>query len=148
MRLYRLTRRPYADLAGAGGLYATGRWHHHRAPIIYTSESRALAMLEVLAHLDVPFELLPDDYVFQVIEAPTDSIERIDTVDCKPGGRAEDTGAFGPAWLKARRSALLCAPSIVLPQECNVLINPAHPDVSAFEFEIENGVTWDRRLFS
>lgn len=148
MQLYRLTRRRYADLTGAGGLHVTGRWHHRLAPALYTSESRALAMLEVLVHLDVAFDELPDDYVFQVIDAATNRIEYVDRADLEPGGRADDTAAFGSAWLAARRSTLLCVPSILLPRECNILINPAHPETATFESTIETDVFWDRRLFS
>jgi len=147
VELYRLTRRPHADLTGAGGLHVTGRWHAHRAPIVYTSSSRALALLEALVHLSLAFEELPDDYVFQRIVADTDSLETIGIADIKAGGCAADSAAYGSAWLSSARTALLRVPSVVLPQESNILVNPIHADVATFSCEIESGVHWDRRLF-
>lgn len=147
MRVYRLTRQPYADLSGAGGLRATGRWHGQVAPIVYSSASRALALLEVLVHLDVPYQALPDDYVFQVVDATTNSIETVTRSDMEPGGRAADPLAFGLAWLQSRRSALLRVPSVLIPQEANILLNPAHSDVASFASEIETSVHLDTRLF-
>lgn len=147
MLVYRLTRKPFADLTGAGGLHVTGRWHGQPAPVIDTSTSRALAMLEVLVHLDVPFPQLPDDYVFQGIDAATDEVEYVEFADLKEGGRAEATAASGSQWLESRRSALLCVPSMVVPRELNVLINPLHPEAASFTSTIETDITWDERLF-
>src|SRR3546814_17761488 len=53
----------HATLDGAGGLVVGGRWHSKGRPIVYAAESTALAMLEVLVHLDVdsippPFQLM------------------------------------------------------------------------------------------
>lgn len=147
MRLYRLTRAAYADMSGAGGLHVTGRWHNRPLPIVYASESRALAILEVLVHLDVDFASLPDDYVFQVIDADTESIETLNRDDLKPGGAANDPAAFGCDWLISQRSALLVAPSAVLPREFNILLNPVHPATASFRFTVEDDMIWDRRLF-
>lgn len=146
MQVYRLTRKPYADLTGAGGLQATGRWHGQVAPIVYASQSRALALLEVLVHLDVPCQALPDDYVFQVIDAPSDRIETVTLSDLESGGRAADPASFGFAWLQSGRSALLRVPSVLIPRESNILLNPAHPDVASFNSVIETDVRLDSRL--
>src|SRR3546814_17516424 len=53
----------HATLDGAGGLVVGGRWHRKGRPIVYAAESTALAMLEVLVHLEVdsippPFQLM------------------------------------------------------------------------------------------
>jgi len=36
--------------------------------------------------------------------------------------------AVGSEWLKAKTSLLLKVPSVIVPGEQNVLINPLHPD--------------------
>ena len=72
MIFWRLTLRPHADLSGQGGRCADGRWHTRGRPVVYCATSAALAALEVRVHLDLPFELLPDDYVLMRIEAPDD----------------------------------------------------------------------------
>lgn len=148
MQVYRLTRKPYADLSGSGGLQATGRWHVRAAPVVYASASRALALLEVLVHLDVPYQALPDDYVFQVVDASTENIETVTRPDMQSSGRAADPATFGLAWLQSRRSALLCVPSVLIPRESNILLNPAHPEVGSFSSRIETDVQLDSRLFA
>nr|WP_295112577.1 RES family NAD+ phosphorylase [uncultured Caulobacter sp.] len=35
---------------------------------------------------------------------------------------------LGTHWLHAKTTALLVAPSVIAPEELNVVINPAHPD--------------------
>jgi RES domain-containing protein len=65
MTCYRVVRRKYANLAGEGaGLYG-GRFNPPGIPAVYTSQSIALALLEVLVHLD-KIEV-PPDYVVMAI---------------------------------------------------------------------------------
>ena len=37
---------------------------------------------------------------------------------------------LGDAWINEKRSALLLVPSVIVPEESNALINPAHPDAA------------------
>jgi RES domain-containing protein len=53
---------------GEGELYASGRWHRAPRRIVYTSESLALASLEILVHLDP--DLAPHDLVAIEIDVP------------------------------------------------------------------------------
>jgi RES domain-containing protein len=50
MRLYRIARRPYANLDGDGGLHYAGRWHDRSFRILYASSSIALAAIEFAVH--------------------------------------------------------------------------------------------------
>jgi hypothetical protein len=45
-----------------------------------------------------------------------------ETCSAEPAGRASI--AFGSAWVQSGASALLIIPSVIVPEECNVLINP------------------------
>ena len=63
MRLWRLTRQPFADLQGTGAERFGGRWNQPGLPMVYTATEAALAVLEIRVQLDIAFELLPDDYV-------------------------------------------------------------------------------------
>jgi RES domain-containing protein len=38
--------------------------------------------------------------------------------------------SFGDSWLASAASAILLVPSIVVPEEQNILINPEHPDAT------------------
>jgi RES domain-containing protein len=64
MIVWRLTRRPHADLSGRGGELADGRCHTRGRPIVYCAASAALALLEARVHLDLPLDcprLCPDE---------------------------------------------------------------------------------------
>ena len=38
--------------------------------------------------------------------------------------------AAGDAWIASASSALLLVPSVLVPDECNVLVNPRHPEAA------------------
>jgi hypothetical protein len=52
VRIWRITATKHTDtvFSGIGGLYTSGRWHPQGYKISYTSESLALASLEVFVH--------------------------------------------------------------------------------------------------
>ena len=142
MILWRLCRRPHADLSGEGGRLYPGRWHSAGRPIIYTAAEPALAVLEVRANLDLPFALLPDDYVLVQLETPPGlSLEEVPALPPHPG-------TIGDEWLTARRTALLRVPSVVVPQASNILINPLHPDAAQAHITAITSFSFDARLWS
>ncbi len=142
MILWRLCRRPYADLSGGGGRLYPGRLHSAGHPVIYTTAEPALAVLEVRVNLDLPFNLLPEDYVLVRLEAPEGmSLEGVKTLPPQPRD-------FGNAWLAAKRGALLRVPSVVVPQACNMLINPLHPDAAQLRIAEISPFAFDARLWS
>jgi RES domain-containing protein len=55
---------------------------------------------------------------------------------------------FGDAWLTALASALLVVPSIVVPEESNILINPQHPNASGLSVKKIRKWRYDERLLS
>jgi len=141
MLVWRLCRRPHADLAGEGGRLFSGRWHSAGRPVVYTADSPALAILEVRVHLDLPYDLLPSDYVLMTIEIGPDVL-------VETAGTPANPRAFGDAWLTARRAAVLRVPSVIAPRGCNLLINPLHPQArAAVILEIED-FRFDPRLWN
>ncbi len=116
----------FETLDGAGGLAVSGRWHTAGRPVVYCAEHPALAMLEVLVHLEVG--AVPRALHWLRIAAP----DRAETY-AGPGQDLSDaraTRAFGDRWLQEARSCLLRVPSAIAPESFNVLLNPAHPDSS------------------
>lgn len=74
MRLFRIEREKYlqAVLTGAGAAAtSSGRWNVKHTPLVYTAESRSLAFLEVLVHLDAAMDL-PSDRFMVELEVPPD----------------------------------------------------------------------------
>lgn len=131
MKLYRLAlSRHINDLTGAGARMYGGRWNAKGTPVLYTSESRALAVLEYLVH--VPLTLVPDGLALREFSVPDDVVmERLSAARLPAGWGSSPpsdvTVAQGEAWFQKGRALLLKVPSAVVPEEFNYLINPAHP---------------------
>ncbi|MGC2111167.1 MAG: RES family NAD+ phosphorylase [Candidatus Korobacteraceae bacterium] len=120
MIAYRLTRSKYADdLAGTGGLYAAGRCNHKGTPVIYAAQQPSLALAEILAHLD--FDSLPLDYVLVTIEIP-------DTVPTRKATSEEALAASTDPPVP-----VFVVPSVVVPQEFNVVM---YPQAAGFEARV------------
>lgn len=121
------------DLSGAGAKATGGRWNAAGVPVVYTSQTRALACLETVVHLNAG-GLPLNRYLVQVTipddvwaEAQTENSASLAVGwDAEPAGRAS-TG-FGTNWIHSDPSALLVVPSVIVPEEFNVLINPRHSD--------------------
>ena len=120
------------DLSGTGARLTGGRWNARGTPMLYASASRALACLETVVHLgggvalplnrylvriDIPAALWAARSVFEP--------ERHVGWDALPAGRVSI--AWGTAWAAGATSLLAQVPSVIVPEEHNLLINPAHP---------------------
>jgi len=138
-------------LSGKGGLVASGRWHTHPRLVIYTSESLALANLELLVHLKA--HLLPKNLVAIELDVP-DAVQVVELgIDKLPKAwrrwpAPRTTQNIGNAWLDDQSSALLKVPSAIIPTEFNFLINPLHPDCERITVTSKVNFTIDARLIS
>lgn len=124
MKVWRLAQAQHRSLDGAGGLYAAGRWHSRGRRVIYTSSHLSLALVEQLVHRIVDPGLLEHvGFVSIEINAPGRSITRVRRL---PETRTESR-QIGDDWLDRCKTLLLEVPSVVVPAEVNILINPDHP---------------------
>lgn len=122
------------DLTGRGAEGSGGRWNRHGIPVVYASSSRALACLETLVHISGS-EPLPFNRFLVELVVPEDlwSAREIFSGAAHVGWDAKPPGKisidWGSAWALRKSSALAEVPSIIVPEEANVLLNPAHRDV-------------------
>lgn len=122
------------DLSGRGAEISGGRWNRPGRPMVYCSTSLSLAALETAVHLRAGD--LPMNRFVVCIDVP-DSVwawRRIRTLDTLPvGWTARPEGKvsldIGQAWLNAGATALLQVPSVIVPEDHNVLLNPRHADI-------------------
>jgi len=140
MHVWRVCRRPFADPSGEGARTYGGRWNSPGRPMVYAAESAALAVLEVRVHLDLDWRVLPDDYVLMAIDAGDLVAETLAETPVEPR-------ATGDAWLASGRSALLRAPSFIVPESANVLVNPAHRDAARLAVASIRPFAFDARLW-
>lgn len=149
MKLWRISN--YADLQGKGGLKAAGRWHNRGIPIVYLSESPALAMLEVLVHFELDLSEIPETY--QLLEVDYSKRTGMSHLhkNYLPAYWREDlelTRAIGDEWLMGSSSLLLRVPSAVVPHSYNYLFNPRHVLASDAEIISARRHPFDARLIS
>ena len=126
---WRIVKAKYAATAfsGEGAARTGGRWNSRGMRVIYASSTRALAALETLVHLNPPMKLR---YVIIPIKFTAGLVEKLPRAALPRNWRAEpppaSTQALGDKWLRESRSVLLAVPSVIMPDELNYLINPAH----------------------
>lgn len=139
IRAWRICRDTYADLSGEGAKKYGGRWNSPGRPVVYLAEHPALAALEVLVHLDVPKDLVPDDYVLLRIDLPDEPPARLATFPT-------DTRAAGDRWLLEAQTAVLEVPSVVIPSAINLLLNPLHASSAQVRIVGKEPFSFDERL--
>lgn len=149
MILYRVGRTKYAnDLTGEGARLHGGRWNHISIPCIYTSESRALAVLEYTVNVNV--DDIPRALSFTTFEVPDTNIQEITIADL-PGDWMQiptptSTKDFGSKLLSGLASPVIRISSAIIPQEVNYILNPLHPGSSRFKILNVEDFVYDVRI--
>lgn len=108
--------------------------------MVYAAANPSLAVLEVLVHLDLPLDLIPSDYRLLAIQVPDDAPSQL--VD----GLPDNARDIGDAFLEAGQALALRAPSLVVPQEINTLLNPRHPAFADVRLIGDEPFRFDPRL--
>ena len=149
MRVWRLTREAFVALDGEGARLYGGRWNLEGTAVVYTSSTLALAALELLVHVD-PADV-PDDLIAIVIELPDDASRDVMSVGELPDdwnrvGDHPSCTARGERWARAGSTLALFVPSVLVPEETNVLLNPAHAAMREVRVVTTRPFAFDRRL--
>lgn len=149
MRVFRLTKRKYAgELSGKGAAMSNNRWNSKGTEMIYTAESRALAMAELAVHLTLA--ALPDDFVMMEIDIP-DSILIAETdivsVDGFRWPAQVETQIAGDDFIRSGEECILKVPSVVVKGDFNYLINPNHKTANEIKIVEVAGFPFDERVF-
>lgn len=135
---------------GEGARVYGGRWNSPGTRIVYTSQSQALAALEILVHLES--EEVLEHYV--MIEVCFDPVLITKTenfklpVDWQAGPAPLSLQSIGDGWVAASVLAVLQVPSAVIPDESNFLLNPAHPEFSKLTIGKPSPFPFDPRLIA
>lgn len=147
---FRLIKARHANgaFSGEGARLAGGRWNLPGTPLVYASESLSLAALETFVHLQPVDERVR--YVWFRVTIPANVV--IDRQASLPGSwrsspPSEATQALGSAWAKQLSSAVLRVPSILVPGEYNLLLNPQHPQFSRLKISNPEPFDFDGRLW-
>ncbi len=115
---------------GEGARLYGGRWNSPGTRVAYASDSIALAVLEVLAHLQSTAVL--QSYSLAPLSFPEECLEVLETTGLPVRWRRfpspPENHAIGDRWVAEGRSLVLRVPSAIIPAAANFLINPSHPD--------------------
>jgi RES domain-containing protein len=138
------------DLSGKGAEKSGGRWNRAGTPLLYCSVTRALACLETLVHL-AKHPLPLNRYLVKITvpaAAWAAAVELDGSTligwDAEPAGKASLD--WGTNWVTGGASLLARVPSVVVPEEFNLLINPAHADIADVKAEKVRKWLYDARL--
>ena len=148
MHLYRITKSKYAeDLTGEGAKLYGGRWNEVGTPSIYTATSISLSLCEFFVNL--PSYLLPSDLILVTFEIEEKHIVIIDEKDLPEKWNSYPiftaSQKYGSSWLEKEEVMAFSIPSVIVPQERNVVLNPRGRDfaealkiVSTEEFKLDS----------
>jgi RES domain-containing protein len=132
---WRLVKHRYLAQAwdGEGARQYGGRWNSPGVPVVYASETLALALLEVLVRLQSTRVL----HGYSAVRCEFDeALLRSVVVSGLPAGwerspAPPELAAIGDEWFRNATSPVLCVPSAIVPHEHNYLFNPHHPQFGA-----------------
>ena len=140
MLVYRLYKSTFIaePLSAEGARRAGGRWNPKGYPILYTSATPELALLEVAVHLNPQF--IPNFHLL-VLDIP-DSFRAVSIVDLPENWQDEQPSeslAFRLIdWLRQPDILTVSVPSAIVTRSQNFLLHTLHPDFTSKVRIIEN----------
>jgi RES domain-containing protein len=149
MIVHRIGRTKYAnDLTGEGARLNGGRWNHKLTACIYTSETRALAVLEYTVNVNI--DDIPRALSITTFDIPDKGIYELKQADLPGNWKATpappSTKDFGTKLLKTGAFPVIKIPSAIIPEESNYLLNPYHFDSKFFKVLDIKDFVYDVRI--
>ena len=143
---WRIVKKKFTGTAfdGEGAREYGGRWNSPGKRVVYTSGSVALALLEMLVHVD---SSLLSSYLVIPARFDDSAVSAVDALSLPDDWRTHPAPftlrQIGDKWLESLSSPVLKVPSAIVPDEQNYLLNPDHPHFSKIsigdpvQFEID-----------
>lgn len=149
MLVYRVGNGTYSkDLKGEGAKLFGGRWNQIGTPCLYSSSSRALAVLEY--SVNVNLALILRNLTITTIEVPNNKIHVLSTAELpgnwKDAPAPSSTKDFGNKLLNKMKHLVIQVPSTVIPEEFNYLINPRHASIDECRIIEVKDFVYDLRI--
>ncbi|CAM3888824.1 RES family NAD+ phosphorylase [Rheinheimera salexigens] len=135
IQLFRLVHSKWLKHAfdGEGARLYGGRWNSKGQQCIYTAGSEALAILEILVHLNNR-AALSQFKLFQLTIVRTDLMQINNStlpISWRDQPATSETARIGDSWLNQNASLALAVPSVLAPRENNILLNPKHANFAS-----------------
>lgn len=148
--VYRLVRasRAQVALSGEGAKVYGGRWNPPGFPVVYASQSRALAVLETFVHLTLEMQAmqfyiyeitLPQGTRSQHYKGPAHAWRH-----SHPPAQSQEAGRV---WLAEGRAVAFVVPSVIIPQEANYVLSVLHPHFARLRISKPQPFSFDERMW-
>jgi RES domain-containing protein len=150
MHAFRIVKKRHilTAFSGEGARAFGGRWNHPGIPMVYAAQTRALAALESLPHYGGAEQRIA--FVTFAIEIPAELVMRLDPGRLPRDWRQQDvprsTQEIGSEWQTRGASVALLVPSVLIPQESCLLLNPEHADTRNVVVRYPEPFVFDGRL--
>lgn len=141
----------HTELDGEGARLFGGRWNSPGLRALYTSSHLSLSVLET--YVNIPLLLRTSLPVYQAVRisipdnantariSPAQFAELLTTSDPVAASRS-----IGDDWITRRDNLVLQVPSVLVPEETNLIINPEHPAAGDVRIVSARAFQFDPRL--
>ena len=149
MLVYRLCNPKYSnDLSGTGAAITGGRWNKKGRAVVYTSESTALALLEVVVNIPPMFQ---PNLNLLTIEIPENLLAEIKRENLFPNWFKYPSptilAEIGEGFYKDNSILGIKVPSAVIPTNSNFILNPNSSQFSLVKIISNEPFIFDPRLY-
>lgn len=148
MLVYRITGKAHSsDLSGTGAAMFGGRWNKKGTPVLYTGESKDIALLETIVHLP---PLLSPKLDILTIEIPDDSVFSLDVKQLPSNWKMYPApvilSEIGEQWIREAKFIAMKVPSSIIHTSYNYILNCRHPEYAKVKLISLQNFEFDSRL--
>ena len=153
MFCWRIAKKKYEDSAfdGEGSRKKGGCWTSKGFPAVYTAQTESLAALEQFVQIGDEGQNIK--FICFKVEIP-EGLVRIEEIDIgtlpanwKTTPAPGSLKSYGADWLARGETAVLKVPSALISSECNLILNPVHPDFPKIIVAAPEEFCYDPRMW-
>lgn len=148
MIVFRISKSKKAsDISGTGAALHPGRWNKKGTPVLYTGESKEIALLENIVHIP---PLLAPELDILTLEIPDDSISELNTAELPSNWHQFPAptilSEMGQKWIDDGKTIALKVPSSIIHSANNIILNCKHKNYKAVKILSQKKFYFDSRL--
>jgi len=148
MIVYRITKSKFsADLSGTGAALFPGRWNKYGTPVLYTGETKEIALLEIIVNAT---SMVMNDLDILTLEIPEDSISEFKTADLPKNWThypaPTKLADLAQEWIATGKTIALKVPSCIIETSHNYILNCNHTDYKLVKVLDHSKFQLDTRL--
>jgi RES domain-containing protein len=148
MIVYKITGKKHAgDLSGTGAAMYGGRWNKKGTPVLYTGESKEIALLEIIVHTS---PMLIPDLDILTLKIPDNSITEI-KISQLPRNWIDYPAPtilseIAENWVQQGKTVALKVPSCIIHSAHNYILNCHHPNYNQVKLIEHKDFHFDSRF--